>query len=158
MSRAFVKEDSDAPPPPPMERPVSSAPNLVTPRGARLIDEAVGRLEREIAAAGDPEQAAPLQRDLRYWLTRRASGQLIEDDPAPTAAGFGAAVTIRRDGEVSRLRIVGEDEADPEAGLVSWTSPLARALEQAEPGEIVEMEAGGRTVPIEVLAVESGAG
>jgi transcription elongation GreA/GreB family factor len=153
VSRAFVKESDDAPPPPPLERPVSSAPNRVTPRGACLIDEAIARLEAEIAGAA-ADAAEALRRDLRYWTTRRATAQLVESDPAPVAAGFGTRVTLRRDGQVGRVAIVGEDEADPEAGLIAWTSPLARALDQAEPGDHVELEAGGRIVPIEVLAVE----
>jgi transcription elongation GreA/GreB family factor len=156
MSRAFVKEDSDAPPPPPLERPVSAAPNLVTPRGARLIDEAVAELEEAIARAPDEAAAEIRRRDLRYWLARRASARLVEPEAAPRAAGFGARVTIRRGGAVSTVEIVGEDEADPEAGRIAWTSPLARALEEAEPGDSVEMEAGGRIVPIEVLAVAGG--
>jgi transcription elongation GreA/GreB family factor len=157
MSRAFVKEDDDAPPPPPLERPVSSAPNLVTPRGARLIDESIAALEREIEAAVGEEAAAPLRRDLRYWLARRASARLVESDPDPEAVGFGARVAIRRGGRESEIIIVGEDEADPDAGLIAWTSPLARALDEAEPGDVVQLAAGGRSIPIEVLRVESGA-
>jgi transcription elongation GreA/GreB family factor len=156
MSRAFVKEEDSAPPPPPLERPVSSAPNLVTPRGARLIDERVAELERALGEAADESAAAPLRRDLRYWLARRASARLVAPDPAPRAVGFGARVTIRRGGRESRIRIVGEDEADPELGLIAWTSPLARTLDEAEPGETVELSAGGRTVPVAVLAVEGG--
>ena len=155
MSRAFVKEDS-APPPPPLERPISSAPNLVTARGARLIDDEVARLEREIEAAGDEEEAAPFRRDLRYWLARRASAQLTAADPDPEAVGFGARVRIRRGGRESEVEIVGEDEADPDSGRLAWTSPLARALEEAEAGDVVELAAGGRTVPVEVLAVRAG--
>ena len=157
MSRAFVREDDQAPPPPPLERVVSSAPNLVTRRGLRLIEEALTRLEREIAATPDEASAEPLRRDLRYWLTRRATARLVETDAETRTVGFGATALIRRDGRESRIRIVGEDEADPDAGLIAWTSPLARALEEAEPGETVEMEAGGRIVPVEVLGVEKGA-
>jgi transcription elongation GreA/GreB family factor len=156
MSRAFVREDADAPPPPPLERPVSSAPNFVTPRGERLIAEEIARLEAEIAAAPGEAAAEPLRRDLRYWTTRRATAQRVQPDPAPEAAGFGTRVMIRREGKVSTLTIVGEDEADPEAGLVAWTSPLARALDGAEPGEIVELVAGGRTIAVELLALGPG--
>jgi len=158
VSRAFVKEIDDAPPPPPLERPVSGAPNLVTPRGARLIGEQVAALEQAIVAAADEAAAAPLRRDLRYWLARRASARPVAPDPAPEAAGFGARVTIRRGGRESVVEIVGEDEADPDAGLIAWTSPLARALEEAEAGDMVELEAGGRTVPVTVLAVAPGSG
>jgi transcription elongation GreA/GreB family factor len=158
MSRAFVREDDNAPPPPPLERAVSSAPNLVTPRGARLIEDAIERLEGEIAGTPDEQAAEPLRRDLRYWLARRASSVEVAPATAPRAAGFGARVTIRRDGAESTVEIVGEDEAQPDSGLVAWTSPLARSLEEAEPGDVVEMEAGGRTVEIEVLGVEAGGG
>ena len=42
---------------------------------------------------------------------------------------FGQAVTFERDdGRRQTFRIVGEDEADPAAGSVSYVSPLARAL------------------------------
>ncbi|HEY5721148.1 MAG TPA: GreA/GreB family elongation factor [Allosphingosinicella sp.] len=153
MSRAFVKEDDSAPPPPPLERPISSAPNLVTPRGARLIDGEVEKLEAAIAGEDDEGKAALLRRDLNYWLARRASAQLMEPDPEPEAAGFGTRVRILRDGEESEIRIVGEDEADPDSGLVAWTSPLARALEEGEPGDVVELSAGGRTIAVKILEV-----
>ena len=156
MSRAFVREEDTTPPSPPLERSISGAPNLITPRGARLIDEAVVRLEREIAAAPDEQAAEPLRRDLRYWLARRAGARLVPCDPDPNAVRFGARATIRREGRDSEIEIVGEDEADPDNGLIAWTSPLARALEDGEPGDIVELEAGGRIVPIEILAVSAG--
>lgn len=156
MSRAFVKEDADVPPPP-LERPVSAAPNLVTPRGARLIDAEIARIEAALACGPAEEgEAELLRRDLRYWTTRRASARLVAHRPSPGAAGFGTRVSVRRDGKVSTVAIVGEDEADPESGRIAWTSPLARALDGAEPGETVELAAGGRTVPIEVLGVGPG--
>ncbi len=103
MSRAFVKEESDAPPPPPLERPVSNAPNRVTPRGLRLIEEEVARIETALADGPDDGQAALLRRDLRYWTTRRASAQPVPPDPAPEAAGFGTRLTIKRGGAVSEI-------------------------------------------------------
>jgi hypothetical protein len=49
MSRAFVKEVDDTPVAPPLERPVSAASNLVTPRGAGLIEQAIVALEEQTA-------------------------------------------------------------------------------------------------------------
>jgi transcription elongation GreA/GreB family factor len=162
MSRAFVKDMDDAPPPPPLERPVSAAPNRVTPRGAALIEAAVADLEGRIAEAGaeigGEEALAALRRDLRYWVARHATMRIEPPDPAPAAVAFGVRVTIRRGGAVSDIAIVGEDEADPPAGLIAWTAPLARALDGAEPGEAVEFEAGGRTEEIEVIAVSASEG
>lgn len=153
MSRAFVKEIDDAPPPPTPERPVSTAPNLVTKRGATLIEAEVERLSRAFEAATG-EAAESLQPDLRYWENRRASMQIVERDAGETTVGFGSEVTIERNEKRQTLRIVGEDEADPAAGYLAWTAPLARALEGAEAGEIIEFEAGGRIDEIEVVAIK----
>jgi transcription elongation GreA/GreB family factor len=68
-------------------------------------------------------------RDLRYWSSRRATAQLMERDPAKTVVQFGDRVTFEReDGRVQTFRIVGEDEADPAKGSVSYVAPIARAL------------------------------
>ena len=83
MSRAFVKEDSDAPDPGPPERPVSKLPNRVTPRGLRLIDVEVDRIETSLAAGPDAADEAVLRRDLRYWTQRRASAHPIPHNPDP---------------------------------------------------------------------------
>ncbi|MEO8927360.1 MAG: GreA/GreB family elongation factor [Caulobacteraceae bacterium] len=156
MSRAFVKEMDDAPPAPPLERPVSAATNLVTPRGARLIEATLASLEEALAAAPGEEALAVLRRDQRYWVARHASLRIVPPDPAPRAVAFGARATIRRGGSQSQIAIVGEDEADPPAGLIAWTAPLARALDGAEAGDVVEFEAGGRVEEIEVVAVGPG--
>ncbi len=156
MSRAFVKEDSDAPPPAPPERAVSKAPNLVTPRGARLIDDEIRRIEAALATGLDAEDEARLRRDLRYWTARRTSAQLRTPDPEARAAGFGGRVTIERGGLVNVVEIVGEDEADPARGRIGWTSPLARALEGAEAGDAVELAAGDRRETVKVLDVGPG--
>ena len=158
MSRAFVKEDSDAPPPPPLERPISGAPNRVTVRGAQLIEDEILALEAAIVAAREDTEIESLRRDLRYWAARRATAQIIPANRDPTAVGFGTRVTIRRGGSLSEIDIVGEDEADPAEGRIAWTSPLARALEEAEAGETVELEAGGATEPIEVVSVSAMSG
>jgi hypothetical protein len=93
MSRAFVKEVDDAPLLPPLERPVSAAPNLVTPRGARLIERAIAVLEEQIAAAIDEKDLSSLRRDLRYWLSRRSNMQIIPIlFAAAAAASLAAAI------------------------------------------------------------------
>jgi transcription elongation GreA/GreB family factor len=140
MSRAFVKEADDAFEPLP-DRPVSSH-NLVTPQGLALIDEALARAQAEQAAAqasGDRAAVARAMRDLRYWAARRAGAQVVEPRP-PDNVCFGCTVTIRRDdGRRQVFRIVGEDEADPARGSISYVSPLARALLGRTPGDVVEV-------------------
>jgi len=156
MSRAFVKEDDAAPEPPLPERPISTAPNRVTARGAQLIRQKVVELQDALARNPGDDAAAMLRRDLRYWQSRQASMQVFATAATPDTVGFGCRVTMRRGAVTSTVTIVGEDEADPPAGLIAWTAPLARALEGAEPGESVELEAGGRRETITVLSIAAG--
>jgi transcription elongation GreA/GreB family factor len=155
MSRAFVREDDHVPPDAPPELKVSNLPNWVTPLGLRMIDAKIEALEAALAAGPDEAEEAWIRRDQRYWTHQRASAQLappLPDDAEMVA--FGARVRILRgEGPEETIDIVGEDEADPSAHKVSWASPLARALEGAEVGEVVEL--GDRTPPveIEVLAI-----
>lgn len=154
MSRAFVKEtDGDDPGSLP-ERRVSPLPNLVTARGLRLIEETLAQLESQHASARASEDRAAmarLARDLRYWKARHDSAQLA---PAakPGTSGFGARVTFR-DAQARRrsYRLVGEDEADPSAGRVSWCSPIGRALTGHRVGDVV----AGPRGEIEILAIDT---
>lgn len=149
MSRAFTKEIDDAPEPPPLERPISAAPNLVTPAGAAQITQTLASLEAQLAVNPDPS----LKRDQRYWAARHATMQVLTPDAHPTSVGFGTFVTIKRAGKRIELQIVGEDEADPSQNRIAWTAPLAKALDGAEPGETVELDAVGRVHPIEIIGL-----
>jgi transcription elongation GreA/GreB family factor len=140
MSRAFVKEGDGEPEPLP-DRPISPHPNLVTPQGLALLDRNLAELQERHAAARKAEDRAALgsiARDLRYWSARRASAQLVKPPAAPDEAAFGATVTIlRNDGRRQSWRIVGEDEADPAKGTLSYVSPVARALLGKRVGDVV---------------------
>jgi transcription elongation GreA/GreB family factor len=158
VSRAFVKEDDTAPEPPRAERPISAAPNRVTGRGARLIQQQVRDLKEALAENPDDSAAESLRRDLRYWQSRQASMQLVAPAASLDVVGFGCRVTMRRGSatNTNTITIVGEDEADPATGLIAWTAPLARALEGAEVNDSVELDAGGRCESITVLAIAPG--
>lgn len=154
MSRAFVKEQDDKPEEL-AERPVSTNPNMVTARGLRLIEaeiEASHLMLLHGQQAEDKPMAARAARDLRYWIQRRASAQLVEPKTAFTSAGFGARVTIQRDdGRRQVFAIVGEDEADPSKGSIAYSSPLARALMGKTVGEAADIPGG----EVEILALEA---
>src|SRR5260221_716782 len=76
-------------------------------------------------------------REVRYWKARRASAELIKLPADKSTACFGMTVTLRRvDGRVQGFRIVGEDEADPARGTLSYVSPLAGAVLTHGPGEM----------------------
>ena len=144
MSVAFTKEtDLEATAADLPDRPVSEHPNLVTRSGLDAIEQALAEARAAYSAAqskGDVEAdrtaMARATRDLRYWSARRASAQLTEPDAEPGVVAFGRTVVIdREDGRRQTFRIVGEDEADPAKGSVSWVSPLARALAGKRAGD-----------------------
>ncbi len=152
MSRAFVRERDDLPPDAPPELAVSEHPNLVTPRGLRLIEQKLFDLGEAIAAGPADDEKARLLRDLRYWTLRRASARLMEHNRRETEVAFGSEVTVRRhDGPPETWEIVGEDEADPAQGRISYVSPIAQALLGARAGETVEVE--NRKPPLELSVI-----
>ncbi|HXC57240.1 MAG TPA: GreA/GreB family elongation factor [Rhizomicrobium sp.] len=154
MSRAFVRERDDLPPDAPPELQVSTHPNLVTPRGLRLIEQKLFELNEELAAGPDETAKARLLRDLRYWTQRRASAQLVEHNARDREVVFGCEVTIRRhDGPPETWQIVGEDEANARKGRISHTSPLAAALLGAHAGETVEVPNRKPPLALEILSV-----
>jgi transcription elongation GreA/GreB family factor len=62
---------------------------------------------------------------------------------APTShdvVAFGSTVTFERDdGRVQTYRIVGEDEADPKAGTISFVAPVAKLLMGKAVGDVATM-------------------
>ncbi len=143
MSNAFVKEPEggeafeDLP-----DRPISSDPNFVTPEGLAMIEAELTRLHEEhtaAQAADDKVALAKTSRDLRYWSARRSSAQVVHAPADAAEVHFGSTVTIEReDGRRQTYRIVGEDEADPAKGTISYVSPLAQALTGKRVGDVVK--------------------
>ena len=137
MSVAFTKEEdyesvaANLP-----DRPISPHPNVVTPQGLALIEAALAEARAAMTAAksggdvsADRTAMARATRDLRYWSSRRATAQLVERGEDDGTLRFGDSVTFEReDGRRQTFRIVGEDEADPARGSVSYISPLGQAL------------------------------
>ena len=158
MSVAFTREEdlesraADLP-----DRPISPHLNLVTASGLAAIEQALAEANAAYAAARgagdistDRTPMARATRDLRYWSARRATAQLSEPEPVADQVQFGRTVEVEReDGRRQTFRIVGEDEADPAAGRISYVSPLARALMGREVGDVVNLGGG----EVEVLGV-----
>lgn len=150
MSRAFVKEGDGADGEELAELQVSPHRNLVTADGWRQIEETVERLRAELGAARAADDRATIrrtQRDLRYWTLRQRTAERVQVAPPTGKARFGSAVTLEKsDGSQVVYRIVGEDEADPARGKVSYVSPVARRLIGAAPGDSVELPDGAADV------------
>jgi len=141
MSRAFVKEQEDAGYGELPDRLISEHANLVTKEGLQQIEAEVRRLTAEHAAAQeseDRERIAATARDLRYWSARLASAEVVTPPADGRHVHFGSTVTIERPGgRRQTFRIVGEDEAEPAKGTISYVAPLARALSGKEVGDVV---------------------
>jgi transcription elongation GreA/GreB family factor len=137
MAVAFTREEdyesqaADLP-----DRPVSAHPNLVTASGLAQIEAELAAARAAYSAAqaeggvsADRTAMARATRDLRYWSARRGNAQLTEPVEEDGKVQFGRTVDLEReDGRRQTFRIVGEDEADPAKGSVSYVSPLARGL------------------------------
>ncbi len=163
MSRAFVKEDDEAPDEPLPERPVSDHPNYVTSSGLAQLEARREELEAErleLARRADADDSARerlrhVERDLRYVRRRLETAVTIDvETRRADVVGFGATVGVREGSGVERsYTIVGEDEADPDAGLVSWVSPLAKVLEGARVGEQVLWRRPAGPIDLTVVSI-----
>jgi transcription elongation GreA/GreB family factor len=143
MSRAFVKETDGADGEELPELRISPHRNLVTPTGLRQIEATVERLQAALSAARAAEDragVARIQRDLRYWSARQRTAEVVASPVSTGKVRFGSSVALqRRDGEGIRYQIVGEDEADPASGKISYVSPIARLLIGAAVGDVVTL-------------------
>ncbi|HWN06560.1 MAG TPA: GreA/GreB family elongation factor [Steroidobacteraceae bacterium] len=150
MSRAFVKEGDGAEGEPLAELQVSPHRNLVTAEGLAKIKAQVERLRGELSAARSADDRAGrqrIQRDLRYWSQRQRTAEHVPQVAADGKARFGSTVTLEiPDGGSIRYHIVGEDEADPAAGKISYVSPIARALIGKDVGDVVALRDGSAEI------------
>jgi transcription elongation GreA/GreB family factor len=147
MSVAFTREESaetaaevELP-----DRPISPHPNMATASGLDALTNAMRESRTAYDAAKRIEDAAERRRavavasrDIRYFADRIRTAQLAPPPANFNAVAFGHRVTFRRrDGRRQAFRIVGENEADPRNGSISYVSPVARALIGRAAGEIV---------------------
>ena len=150
MSVAFRRESDDEHLEPTFELPIPPGPNLVTARGLTQIQAKVAELTATLATLTDADAIKSTRRSLRYWSTRQASAQIITPTDA-SRVSFGCTVHLRLNGRERTITLVGDDEADPAAGLLSWSAPLSRALIDAEPGELIDFAQVAEA--IEVLSI-----
>jgi transcription elongation GreA/GreB family factor len=159
LSVAFTKEDSAETAAETLlpDRPVSPHPNFVTEAGLKALELQL-QLARETYEAAQKiedvnerrRQAANPLRDARYFAARVRTAQVIDNPASTDIVAFGSTVTFRRDdGRVQTYRIVGEDEADPKAGSISFVSPVARSLIGKAVGDIV----GTPAQELEIIAI-----
>ena len=160
MSSAFLKEeafDVDLSPP----RPQSPWTNYVTPRGLKQIQSTITQLESQLVKRVEAESLqdetvrSALERQLAFWLERLNRAVLV--DPLQQSYGevrFGARVSLcNESGDHFIVDIVGEDEAEPANGRISWVSPIAKALLGAREGDQVVWVKPKGPESLEVLSI-----
>jgi len=166
VNRAFIKDPDDTGRPEDLaDRPQSPHTNYVTPTGLRQLQDLKADLaarQSRMQAEGklaNPQEMAIVQRDLRYYQERLNRAVLVESDGKPGGrVHFGAAVEVRDESDaIETYTLVGEDEADPSQGKVSWVSPLGEALLNAEPGDEVVWRRPAGKMRLEILSVSPGA-
>ena len=149
MSVAFTKEDSAETASETLlpDRPISPHPNMVTEAGLKALQSQLDQAREAYETAQKIEdvnerrrQAAAPLRDARYFAARVRTAQVIATPVSNDTVAFGSTVTFKRgDGRVQKYHIVGEDEADPKAGSISFVSPVARLLMGKAVGDVAEV-------------------
>jgi transcription elongation GreA/GreB family factor len=159
LSVAFTKEESAETASETLlpDRPISPHPNLVTAAGLKALTRQLEEAREAFEAAQTTEDinerrrlsALPL-RDVRYFAERVRTAQLVPDPASSEVVAFGSTVTFSRaDGRVQTYCIVGEDEADPKAGSISFVSPVAKSLIGKAVGDVV----GAGDQELEIVAI-----
>jgi transcription elongation GreA/GreB family factor len=159
LSVAFTKEESaeTASETQLPDRPISPHPNLVTEAGLKALETQLREAREAYEAVQQIEdvnekrrQAAVPLRDIRYFGERLRTAQLVADPTSTETVAFGSTVTFSRpDGRVQKYRIVGEDEADPKAGSISFVSPVAKSLMGKAVGDV----AGSGSQELEIMEI-----
>lgn len=150
----------------------------VTVRGHELMTAELKKLKSEdrpnvINAIAEAREHGDLKENAEYHAAKEQQGFIegrikelegklsniqVIDVTAVDAKGkiiFGSTVELLEEesGKETVYKIVGEDEADIKNGLLSYTSPIARALIGKNEGDIVNFQAPGGEKQYEVIEV-----
>lgn len=179
MSKAFVKasEDKDDSPEVPAG-PAAGGAIYMTRRGWNALKVELDQLVRDerpkmvetvawAASNGDrsengdyiygKKRLREIDRRIRFLIKRLENAKVVDpaDQQELDQVFFGATVVITDDGGETEktYQIVGVDEANATSGLISWISPLAKALLKAREGDEVRFQTPSGLKDIEILEV-----
>lgn len=134
--------------------------SVVRPRLIQAIAEARahGDLKENAEYHAAREQQGFTEGRIKEIEAKLANAQIIDVNRLNPGGKivFGATVEIEdlKSGEVLIYQIVGEDEAEIKAGLISVTSPIARALIGKQEGDVAIVHAPGGTREYEIISVQ----
>jgi transcription elongation factor GreB len=157
VSKAFTRESDDAggedaplfrPQLPPGTR------NYITREGAEQLERRLNALREKKQAAASDSDVRTLEGAIRN-LQQIVDSVVIAEVPADREkVAFGARVRVRhQNGHQETYRIVGIDESEPDKGLISWLSPLARALLSRRAGDKVSFKSPAGEDELEIMKV-----
>jgi len=155
-----------------------SGKHPITAQGAKKLQEELEQLKkvdrpRVIAAIAEARAHGDLKENAEYHAAREqqsfiegriadingklGNAQIIDVTKLQPNGKvvFGATVDLADEdsGDEITYQIVGEDEADIKEGLISITSPIARALIGKSEGDIAEVQAPGGVKSYEIVEV-----
>src|SRR2546426_1492976 len=176
MPKAFTKEDTEAPEEE-FEAPAvpAGSKNYISPAGfARLKAELRELVEVErpevvrtvawAASNGDRSENGDyiygkrrlreIDRRVRFLIKRLENAEVVQSAGRDTdQIFFGARVRLKGASGEKTITILGLDEVDPAHGVVSWISPIARALIKARAGDSVVLRTPAGEETLEILEV-----
>jgi transcription elongation factor GreB len=167
MSKAFTREDDNAPELPAFPLPASTlapgAKNYITPDGAQKLRDELQRLIENtrpalVEAQDDPDTKRQLARLDQRVMQLEESLQSAEIVPSPSGPAdvvrFGSTVTVRESDETeTSYRIVGVDETDIDRNWVSWMSPIAKALLNGKRGQRIRFKFPSGEETLEIVEI-----
>lgn len=170
MSKAFTKEDNEP-------AKVASSRNYMTPTGFSMLQtelrDLVSNQRPEVvkvvswaASNGDrsengdyiygKKRLREIDRRIRYLTKRLESAKIVDPklQSGLTQVFFGATVQYTDEkNEFHSVKIVGIDEADINAGKISFVSPLAKTLLKSKIGECRILRIGEEMYHLTVVAI-----
>lgn len=161
MSKAFTREDDDAPEAPAMARPAFALPpgaaNCMTADGwTRLQQELASLCAQRTSHLAEGTWTRSMEQrlvDLEFALS---TAEVVSHDEPTELVRFGDVVRVRaEDRTESSYRIVGVDETDLDRGWVSRLSPIARALLGARRGERVTFRFPTGEMKLEIVSISN---
>ena len=153
MSRGFVKEGDQEEVPMVLPRAFlpSGTPNYVTPEGLKRLQDEMESLKKEWTDAGSNYVTKNyLDAKMRLLSERINSAVMIDNTKTnPDVVSFG--MYVKYNDKV--IRIVGVDEADASKGLISFISPIAKALIGKKKGDKFEIKVPRGTEIVEIQEI-----
>ena len=178
MNKAFVKEsdnDDDDEALALAQAIPAGAKNYITPAGyQRIKDELlqlidvdrpeVVRIVHWAASNGDRSENGDyiygkrrlreIDRRVRFLIKRLENAEVVQSSGRDTdQVFFGARVKVKTGDQTREITILGLDEVEPARGIVSWVSPIARALIKAREGDIVTLRTPAGEEKVEIVEV-----